>query len=176
MAVAESQATATQHAVKITPEMTESLEGEQQPLFRRRGKEKEKEQPRETEKQAEERRARLREFASRRGQQIKETIAPSRPEPPAPAARAAAPATTRGAAEPTRTTAPAPPAAAARAQVPGERSFPKTAEAYGYRGGTDRDYTVLTNEASLEEARQQIRKLGYSRAAAELAQDEDPGA
>lgn len=57
-----------------------------------------------------------------------------------------------------------------------ERSFPKTAESVGYRGGTDRDYTVLTNAASLESAQRRLTRLGAGAAAAELAQSDNPGA
>jgi hypothetical protein len=72
-----------------------------------------------------------------------------------------------------------PPARRAAASTEGqraERSFPKTAESMGYRGGTDRDYSVLTNETSLESARRRLTRLGASAAAAELAQTENPGA
>lgn len=94
---------------------------------------------------------RLREVAQKRQQTIRE--APARP--------------TRPEAAPTR---------AAVTHKPGERSFPKTAERAGYHGGTDRDYTVLTNQASLEEAERRLLKLGQSRAAAELAQSDSHGA
>ena len=57
----------------------------------------------------------------------------------------------------------------------GERSFPKTAEAAGYQGGTDRDYSVLTDKASIDQAKREIARVGADRAAADLAHTEDVG-
>lgn len=59
--------------------------------------------------------------------------------------------------------------------VPGERSFPKTAERAGFTGGTDRDYTVLTNKSSLEKADRYIARVGMERAAKQLLQNQEPG-
>lgn len=118
------------------------------PLFSRRPKDVE-------EKQKGTALDRLRAFAESRGQNIREFKPREQPPRPAP------PSTAKP--EPKR-------------HVAGERSFPKSAEAAGYQGGTDRDYSVLTNKESLDRAEKEISRVGADRAAADLAHTEDVGA
>lgn len=106
---------------------------------------------------------RLRALAESRGQNVREFKPREAPIPP-----------------PTRTaqTQPSKPTAlpAPTRQKVGERSFPKTAEAAGFQGGLDRDYTILTNKESIDRAERRIERVGADRAAADLAHAEDVGA
>lgn len=167
-AVAEAKTKRLVHAVEITPEMRESILGERQPLFRRREKETDEEYAKRTRSPLE----RLRDLALKRGQNFRET--PAAPVSTTSAPTTAAPGPTTAAAPPLRAVPPT-----ARRSAEGEireRSFPRTAESVGYRGGTDRDYSVLTNPEALAQAERKIMKLGLGEAAAELARTEDPGA
>lgn len=140
------------HAVAITDQMRESLP-EGQALFRRKQK-----APKPRAKDVD---AKIRTMLAERGRALKE-------------APQAAPAPSQPAATP-------PPPRRILTAVPKtgevkERSYPNTLEKHGYRGGTDRDYTVLTNPEALERAERKLVRLGQGRAAAELAQTDDPGA
>ena len=57
-----------------------------------------------------------------------------------------------------------------------QRSLPQTLERAGLQGGTDRDYTVVTNPEALQRATQRIETDGVDRAASDLAVKKDIGA
>jgi hypothetical protein len=57
-----------------------------------------------------------------------------------------------------------------------QRAFPRTLERSGLPGGTERDYTVVTNAESLQRATQRIETDGVDRAASDLAAKKDIGA
>ena len=143
----------TVHGVKITPEMRESLLADGQPLFARRPKETDTQYDKRTEKAIDA----IRRIAAARGQKLVE-----------PAPRKAEPAKAEAPTKPEIAPVPAPKRSSATTHVPGERSFPKTAEASGFTGGTDRDYTVITDKDSLAHADRRIARLGLDHAKAEL--------
>jgi 2'-5' RNA ligase len=103
---------------------------------------------------------RLEELAKARGQTVRPSVTPAITE-----AEPAKPKLTL-----------IPPPARRKTGETAERSFPKTAEEAGFRGGNDRDYTVLTNQESMEQAHREIMKSGTSKAAADLLATEEPNA
>lgn len=95
---------------------------------------------------------------------------PRRSEAPAPPATSI-PAKSEASAESTGKSSALPPPVR---HVPGERSFPKTAERSGFIGGTDRDYSVITDKDAIEAADRRIARIGMTQAQNELLRTDEP--